>query len=157
MENPTPGKRQLSETQLRALAEGRKKSFETRGMKKEVNQAKKVEKKEKLKQEYEELVLKKKKQPEPEKPAEDAETQSDSESETESQNVPLKEETPNYKQLYYKHKLTLLEQQQQEQQFIKQYQRAPSHVHAADIAKATLKQRGNEAILKQVMRDIFHD
>lgn len=148
-------KRQPSEKQLRALAEGRKKSMDTRLKQKELKLAGKAEAKEKLNRDYEEKVLKKKQPPRPDDKV--TETQSESESETESQNAPLKQETPNYKQLYYKHKLTLLEQQQQEQQFIKQYQRAPSHVHAADIAKATLKQRGNDAILKQVMRDIFHD
>jgi len=176
-EQPTTAKRTLTEAQIRALAEGRKKSFETRKKKREVKEAIIKEKKEKLEKDYEEKVLKKKQAPPPEQVVEVEEEGSETESEHEEAVAPVPSPPePNYKQIYYRKKVALLEQYEQQAQaqvqapptayhyqgiqqpvMGGQYQYAqPSPMaHAEQIARATLKKKANEAIQAQAYRSIF--
>ena len=59
-----PKKRQLNETQLKALAAGRLKALETRRKQREVRQAEMMEKKKALDEKFEAIVSKKKQQKE---------------------------------------------------------------------------------------------
>lgn len=166
-------KRPQSEEKLRILAENRLKGLATRAKKKEIKQAIKAQEREKLEKDYEEKVLKKKQTPKqappPEQVVEVEEEGSESESETEEVAPPPPVE-PNYKQLYYRKKVALLEQYEQQAQAppayhyqqpsVGQYQyqgiqQASPMAHAEQIARATLKKKADEVIQAQAYRSIF--
>jgi hypothetical protein len=67
---------------------------------------------------------------------------------------PVKQE-PDYRQEYYKHKLTNLTKRQQEEQFTQQYSQLPAQAHAVDIAKATLVNKANKEMLSRVYNELF--
>jgi hypothetical protein len=70
----------------------------------------------------------------------------------------IKEE-PDYRQEYYKHKLTTLTKKQQEEQhnnqFTQQYSQLPAQSHAIDIAKSTLVNKANKEMLSRVYNELF--
>jgi AAA15 family ATPase/GTPase len=154
-----------SEAQLRALAEGRKRSLETRAKKKQARQAEQEKRKKKLETDYETKVLKKKDTPPKKEVVEETDkeiherpkTIQDNESDDEYQvtNVRTKsakpKAQPNYKQMYYQHKLALLQQQQEEIQ----YARAPPHTHMTDIAKSQIKNKVDSEVMKRVYAELF--
>lgn len=73
---------------------------------------------------------------------------------------------PNYKQMYYQHKLSMLQQKQEEEriasqearlheQFKQQYARLPPYAHTIDIAKQSIKERVDKTIYDQVYKQLF--
>ena len=174
-------KKPIDEAVLRRLAEGRLKGLETRRKKSEIKKQEKAEAMSKLNKEYEEKVLKKKEPVEQslnetdEEIYKDAnnvnndndEYDSENESEIESEvTVPVKKNTrkpkaavshdaPNYKQEYYRQKLSLLQQQQEQSNFLQSYERLPPKQHLADIAKNQIKQRVDKEVLSRVYKDLF--
>lgn len=163
-----PKKRQLDETALKRLAENRKRGLETRKMKSALKKNEMVASKEKLKADYETIVLKKS---QPKKSldinlpdGDDPSVKDESDEEVESnitkhvQPKPSKVAKPqelNYKQLYYKHKLDALTQQQQQHQFNQNYSQLPIQNHAIDIAKHTIKNKANQLVFENVMKSLF--
>lgn len=74
---------------------------------------------------------------------------------------------PDYKQEYYKQKLSLLQKQQaaqqqqqqqqlQQAQFVQSYAQMPPYNHAIDIARNSLRKKADDAMLKKVWQDLFH-
>ena len=176
----TKEKKQVSEETLRRLAECRKKGIETRKMKAELKKKEAEEAKAKLKAQYEEKVLKKKAPapaPTPE-PVEETEkeiyptkSQQQDESEDEEYEAPPPPKTkkksvskqqlqqvgePNYKQMYYQHKLSMLQHQQEQASFASQYARLPPYAHAVDIAKNSIRQNVDKAVLEKVYKELFN-
>jgi hypothetical protein len=181
MERP---KRQLTEEQLKKLADARKKAIEVRKQKGELNRAKKQEAKDKFQEEYDAKVLKKSPaKPAPkETPIEETDkdiyeatspppTEDDYPIEIVKKSKaqgsaparrkeggngddnPLKE--PNYKQIYYQHKLAMLQAQQQEQQARQNYAQLPPYQHTIDIAKHQIKERVDKTVYENVYRQLF--
>jgi 5'-3' exonuclease len=166
-------KKVCDEATLKRLAEMRKKSMETRKMKAELKKTKNENAKGQLKKEYESIVLKKKEPVEQSVNETDEEiyknannvnddTESDAESEVE---IPVKKNTrkakvvsqdaPNYKQEYYRQKLSLLQQQQEQSSFLQSYERLPPKQHLADIAKNQIKKRVDNEVMQRVYKDLF--
>jgi hypothetical protein len=169
-------KKVCDEATLKRLAEMRKKSMETRKMKAELKKTKNENAKGQLKKEYESIVLKKKEPVEQSVNETDEEiyknannvndgnddTESDAESEVE---IPVKKNTrkpkvvsqdaPNYKQEYYRQKLSLLQQQQEQSSFLQSYERLPPKQHLADIAKNQIKKRVDDEVMQRVYKDLF--
>lgn len=87
----------------------------------------------------------------------------DLQSEPEPKNPPRAPRVPrapqaspeDYKQLYYKAKLDLLHQQQQEHDHLSSYGRAPAQVHAYDIARQTLRSKANDLVYRQAYASLF--
>lgn len=175
-----PKKRPVDEATLKRLAEGRLKGLEIRRKRAELKKQEKAEQREKINKEYEEKVLKKQEtKAEPTKDEEyDKEiynntntdnggnTSDDEESEQEEVvKTPMKtprkpkaviqDTTPNYKQEYYKHKLSLLQQQREQSQFMDNYTRLPPQHHLADIAKNQIKQRVDSEVMSRVYKELF--
>lgn len=163
-----PKKRVMTETQLKALAEGRKRALETRKKGAEIKKVLKQEQKENLEKVYDKIVLKKfqlKKSLDINLPdGHDPSVKDESDEEVESnitehvQPKPSKVAKPqelNYKQLYYKHKLDALTQQQQQHQFNQNYSQLPIQNHAIDIAKHTIKNKANQLVFENVMKSLF--
>lgn len=169
----------VDEEKLRRLAEARKKSLATRQMKSAIKKAKVDEDREALTKEYEEKVLKKK--PPQKKVVEEKVEETDKDI-YESQ-MPVKEAPseddypieivpkakskkkpaqalahppePNYKQIYYQHKLAMLQQKQQQDQFNEQYSRLPPYAHTVDIAKQSIKERVDKVVYDEVWKQLF--
>lgn len=167
----TKPKRQLTELQMRALAEGRKKSIDKRQKQAALSQVRKQEEKENFEREYQEKVLKKN-QPQPQKieetdepvyPQPQAPPQDDDDIENEplppkSKTAPRAKPQPkevNYKQEYYRYKLEQLTAQQQHQNHMQTYMQLPPYFHAVDVAKQSLKTKADDAVLKLAYRQIF--
>jgi hypothetical protein len=137
-------KKELSEERLRQLADMRKKANEVRKQKAELKRAEKAEKEQQFKKAYEEKVLKKKQPPPVPEPVEETDKEiynrpedpeiTEADSDGESVNTPLPkaskkkvvksqaqfepvQQEPNYKQMYYQHKLAMLQQQQEQMSF----------------------------------------
>lgn len=178
MERP---KRQMTEEQLKRLADARKKALEVKKMKGELTKARKAEEKAKLKEEYETKVLKKT-QPTPPTPPPSPVSQPIEETDkdiyekeqpqpTEEEEypvelvpkgkgkkpkaLPVQPTEPDYKQLYYKSKLEMLQAKQQEEQFRDQYARLPAYAHTVDIAKHQIKERVDKAVYDSVYKSLF--
>ena len=171
-------KRQLTEEHLKKLADARVKAMEALRKKKELTQARKQEAKEAFDKEYEQKVLKKKQAPKQASPPPVEETdkeiyqappskeESDDDEDYPIQMVPKaprKTKTssppppqePNFKQMYYKHKLDALQAQQNQQTFLQQYSQLPSYNHAVDIAKSQIKERVDKSVYENVYRQLF--
>jgi hypothetical protein len=164
---------------LRRLAEARKKSLATRQMKSAIKKAKVDEDREALTKEYEEKVLKKKppqkkevveeKVEETDKdiyeermPVKEAQSEDDYPIEIvpkakskKKPSQPPKPQEPNYKQIYYQHKLAMLQQKQQQDQFNEQYARLPPYAHTVDIAKQSIKERVDKVVYDEVWKQLF--
>lgn len=157
----TKPKRQLTEKQLKALAENRKRALETLAKKKAITQALKEEKRKELDAKYEEV---KKKQSSENVEVVDEDEPTDVEDEV-PVHKPLKKTTPaprpiapqepNFKQLYYKAKLERLSAAQQQQHAMYQYAQAPPQIHAYDVAKQNLAQTANAEVYKYAFNSIF--
>jgi hypothetical protein len=68
--------------------------------------------------------------------------------------------------MYYQHKLSMLQQKQEEEriasqearlqeQFKQQYSRLPPYAHTIDIAKQSIKERVDKTIYDQVYKQLF--
>lgn len=170
MERP---KQQLTEERLQKLAMARKKAIEVRKQKGELNRAKKQEAKDKFQEEYDAKVLKKApaKPPPKETPIEETDkdiyetTSPPPESEDDypieivkkvkAKAPPAQPKEPNYKQIYYQHKLAMLQSQQQEQQVRQNYAQLPPYQHTIDIAKHQIKERVDKTVYENVYRQLF--
>lgn len=174
-------KRQMTEEQLKRLANARKKALEVKKMKAELNKAKKDEEKAKFQEEYDTKVLKKTSTPPPAPvqepptppPVEETDkdiyesqmTHSQEEEEYPVELVPKGKKRqpraspipyePDYKQLYYKSKLEALQSKTQEEQFRNQYARLPPYAHTVDIAKHQIKERVDKAVYDNVYKSLF--
>lgn len=178
----TKPKRQCDEATLRRLAEMRLKANEVRKKKAELKRAEKDEKKKAFDAKYEEKVLKK--QPEkpqeavieetekePYQRLAEAESVADSEdyqvelvpprakpaprAKTAPMVLPPPVSEPNYKQEYYKMKLSSLQQHQHQQQQYQQYAQAPPYQHLTDIARQSIKQKVDRHVLEKAYKDLF--
>lgn len=166
-------KKVCDEATLKRLAEMRKKSMETRKMKAELKKNKKETEKETLKKEYESVVMKRQ---EPKKEVleetdeeiykvnDDVDNNDETDSEVEEVKPKAKtsrkpkaetQDAPNYKQEYYRHKLSLLHQQQEQSSFLQSYERLPPKQHLADIAKNQIKKRVDDEVMQRVYKDLF--
>lgn len=172
-------KRVCDEATLKRLSEMREKANAVRRKKAELKRADKEASKKDFEKQYEEKVLKVKPKPvveetekEPYEPAPSqpapseaddddfpvetvAKTPKTSRPKAQSAPPPPPKE-PNYKQMYYQHKLSQLQAQQQEQQFLQQYSRLPPYHHAVDIAKHQIKQRIDDDVLGSIYKGLFH-
>lgn len=169
-------KKPIDEAVLRRLAEGRLKGLEVRRKKAEIKKQEKAEQRDKINKEYEEKVLNKK--PEPKQEIEEStdkeiyersnNVESDSEVESEDDTPVIKanvqktrkpkvisQDAPNYKQEYYRQKLSLLQQQQEQSSFLQSYERLPPKQHLADIAKNQIKKRVDDEVMQRVYKDLF--
>jgi hypothetical protein len=183
MEN-TP-KKIVDEERLKKLAAARKKALEVRQKKAELNRAKKQEQKEQFQQEYEEKVLKKKNPPKKEVENKVEEKIEETDKDIYEDRMPVKEavsdddypiemvskakskkkapsraiaqqpQEPNYKQIYYQHKLAMLQAKQQQDQFNEQYSRLPPYAHTLDIAKNSIKERVDKVVYDEVYKQLF--
>ena len=183
MEQSTKPKRQLTEEGIKRRKEGLQKANEVRKMKAEIKKTEKEAQKEALRKAYEEKVLKKKQEQTP--PVSQAVEETDkeiynnakhidteSESESESMRPPPKPraksakpaklsepeqmpQMPNYKQEYYRLKMERLRQQEEQNNFMQNYQRLPPSAHVADIARQQLKTKVDKEIYDRVYRDLF--
>lgn len=168
-------KRVCDEATLKRLAEMREKANAVRRKKAELKRAEKEASKKDFEKRYEEKVLKHQKpvieetdkqiyEPPPSKPAEDDDEDDypiemvahrPKTSKAKPKPQPEQPKEPNYKQMYYQHKLSQLQAQQQEQQFLQQYARLPPYQHAVDIAKHQIKQRVDDEVLGSIYRGLF--
>lgn len=166
-------KRTPDEATLKRLAEMRAKANEVRRKKAELKRAEKEASKADFDKRYEEKVLKAQKpvaeqtekEPyEPAPPKEEDQSEDDfpvemvaksSKRTAKPKAAPAPPPEPNYKQMYYQHKLSLLQQKQQQEQFLQQYSRLPPYAHAIDIAKHQIRQRVDDAVLDNVYKDMF--
>lgn len=67
----------------------------------------------------------------------------------------ISQDAPNYKQEYYRQKLSLLQQQQEQSSFLQSYERLPPKQHLADIAKNQIKKRVDDEVMQRVYKDLF--
>lgn len=164
-------KKVCDEATLKRLAEMRKKSLQTRKMKSELKKTKKESEKEQLKKEYENVVMKKKVEPQEIVEETDKEiyernnqsVQSDSEEEevvvvkknTRKPAKVVKQETPNYKNEYYRLKLERLSKERDEEQFVHNYSRLSAQHKVADIARSQITDNVNKEIYNRVFKDLF--
>lgn len=172
MSNQENTKKPVDEAVLRRLAEGRLKGLETRRKRAEIKKQEKAEAMNKLNKEYQEKVLKKKEpteksmQPieETDKeiyPIKSVDTDTDDgddeyeEPKPQSRKKIVQQQKQNYKQDYYKYKLDMLMQQQEQSNFMNQYSRLPPQQHLAEVAKHEIKQRVDKEVLQRVYRDLF--
>jgi hypothetical protein len=165
----------LSQEQLQRLAEIRKKAQETKAMKAQLKKVAKEEERSKLKQDYEEKVLKKTTAPVAVEQIEEQVDETDKDIYP-TQNAVIESEVsddedvvtskvkrrpkqqptePNYKSLYYKAKLERLQAEHQHQQFLQQYSQMPPQQHAVDVAKHQLKSKANKMAYESVYRSLF--
>jgi len=172
----TKPKRKCDEATLKRLAEMRQKANEVRRRKAELKRAEKEASKKEFEKNYEEKVLKVKKpvveetdkqiyeQPPPKAEDDDdddfpvemvAKTTKPSRAKPTGVSPPSTKAEPNYKQMYYQHKLSLLQQQQQQQQFYQNYAQLPPYAHAVDIAKHQIKQRVDDEVLGSIYKGLF--
>lgn len=171
----TKPKQQLSEDRLRKLAAARVKALEQKKKIGELNRAKAAQKKNAFQKEYDELVLGAKQQPaapaappveeteediypQPPQPAANPPEEAAPKrrgKQAANTDAPVAAAEPDYRQLYYKHKLENLQSAQQQQQFAAQYSQLPASYQAADIARHTLKSKADKAVLDRVYRDLF--
>ena len=176
MPEPKVDKRKTPEN-LARLAEMRIKAAEARRKRGQISKVKKEEKKAAFEKEYEAVVLKKqpnavKKTEQPiaeeatDKEVYENQTTAEIESEDEepqyvpkvkaksSQRAPSYKE-PNYKQDYYRHKLSMLQQQHEQATFANQYSQLPPQQHVVDIARNQLKTKVDKEIMNRVWNELF--
>jgi hypothetical protein len=173
-------KRTCDEATLKRLAEMRAKANEVRKKKAELKRAEKEATKKDFEKRYEEKVLKTQtpkpvvqeetdKQiydPPPPKPTDDgdddfplemvAQRPKSTRAKPTPAPPPPPPQEPNYKQMYYQQKLSLLQSKQQEQQFYQQYARLPPYAHAVDIAKDQIKKRVDDEVLGSIYKGLFN-
>lgn len=153
-EEPKP-KRSVSEAQLRALAEGRKKAIESRKAASVIKSAKVLAKQNAFEERMEQTEQALKTIRQLRKPA-----QEPVEKAPVAEVKPI-ETKPNPRDEYYSYKLRLLrereEAERQQQDWMRSYQRAPVQQHAADIARQSLYDRANKAMLARAYRELFPD
>jgi hypothetical protein len=168
-------KKPIDEAVLRRLAEGRLKGLETRRKRAEIKKQEKADAMQQLNKNYEEKVLKSKSKPKEVIEETDKEIYEqnieESNSEVESENdtpvikanvqktrkpkVVSQDAPTNYKQEYYRQKLSLLQQQQEQSSFLQSYERLPPKQHLADIAKNQIKKRVDDEVMQRVYKDLF--
>lgn len=181
----TEGKQpKCDEATLRRLANARLKGLETRRMKAELKKAEKEAEAQKLKQAYNEKVLKKtpiKKAAVVEEEAEETDkeiyqnqpTAADSESDADEAPVPkaakpkaVAKKTPttkvaadgtpmNYKQEYYRLKMMKIQQQDEQANYMQSYAHMPPQQHMVDIARNQLQSKVNKELMSRVYSDLF--
>jgi hypothetical protein len=166
-------KRTPDEATLKRLAEMRLKANEVRKKKAELKRAEKEASKQDFDKRYEEKVLKAQKpvveqtekepyEPAP-KPTQDDQSEDDFPVEMVAKTAKKKPKAtpapqpaePNYKQMYYQHKLSLLQQKQQQEQYLQQYSQLPPYAHAIDIAKHQIKARVDQDVLGDIYKGMF--
>ena len=68
---------------------------------------------------------------------------------------PKSQQQPNYKQMYYAHKLQMLQAQQEQAAWMNQYSRQSPYVHATDLARESLTKKMDKAVLSKAFADLF--
>lgn len=173
-------RRIVDEERLKRLAAARKKALMVRQQKAELKKAKKQEEQESFQKEYEEKVLKKQSPPkkvveekveetdkdiyEEQMPVKPASSEDDYPIEMVAKAKPRKKaqapaltqpQEPNYKQMYYQHKLAMLQAKQQQEQFNQHYAQLPPYHHTVDIAKNSIKERVDKVVYDEVWKQLF--
>lgn len=62
---------------------------------------------------------------------------------------------PNWKQEYYRTKLEKIRQQDDDKNFMQSYQRMPSSVHVADVARQQLNTKINKELFDRIYNDMY--
>jgi hypothetical protein len=73
----------------------------------------------------------------------------------EPEQMPQQPQLPNYKNEYYRMKMERLRQQEEQNNFMQNYQRLPPSAHVADVARQQIKNKIDREVYDRVYKDLF--